>query len=241
MSVTPSRMPIPWISPGPSPGWSRDRLTRSDSGLSKGTTLSVRGRSLAPWARGRIAPSGTNAARLRASSWDRRECWFSTAFTKDSGAPSGRLRNTSARPAIAGSSRVSRSAARWPRIRRPAAGKPTSTRASTKPGPEGSPEIRIAVRSRTSWPPASIRIRPLWPDPAELPAWGIARRNPRARKSARAVRRARLEASAAGKPAVSPFIRTRTREGGAKGSRATRSTNTVISVSRRAHSPSRSR
>ena len=194
------------------------------------------GRSLAPLSRGRIAPSPTKAMSPRSRSWPRILSWFSTQSTNSrrlrSSSP---LRSIHARVAISRRSWVRSEAASPPNARRPAAGSPTSMRASTQFSPN-----TTAVRSSTSAPPASIETSPPLPVPARRgPTSRIDLRNARASQAAAATWRVRLPRARAGRAATSSGTRIRSLEGSAKGSAWTRSMKSVNSE--KVHSPSMSR
>jgi len=206
---------------GASSGWGTSTSTRSDAGDSKGLASSrVIGASLAPLARGRMDPSPTKATRPISPSRERRSSWFSTHATKRRSSPSGSCLQHSECSASRGSSSQSRRSASRPRMRRPAAGRPARRRSSTQRA-----ATTTALRSSTSWAPASTRTRPLEPDPraARSPA-AIRAPAARARKSWSAMRRTRLAKSSGGSPASSAVTRRRSFEGAAKGSPCTWST-----------------
>ena len=130
------------------------------------------------------------------------------------GGGAGRKRARAERRAREGAQVVAQEARGLP-AEHPAAlgGQPIESRASTCSG-----RTDTAVRCRTSCAPASTTIIPLLPSPLPRLRLAISRASARARKSSSAARRTGPSKSSGGKPASLSGTRSRTREGGAKGS-----------------------
>ena len=183
---------------------------------------SFSGLSLAPLSLGSTAPSATNATRPSPGSSPRRcsassavSTWslaFSTS-TPPSGAGMSPLRTTS------GSSSTRTILAARASTLRPCAGRPTAMRASMYPG-----STTIEVRGRTTWEVLCISSRPLPPEP-RFPR--TTRRISLSTLLVRKSSKATLRTGFANRSRSKGFslVRIRIREGGAKGSRCTLSTN----------------
>ena len=198
-------------------------LTRNGAGLTKGTAPSPKGRSLAPLSRGKTDPSATNATRPREGS--RSLKWFasSTVSTCSLARSRSTFSGTSARLTTSGNSSSSTARAARPSTLRPRAGRPTAILASTK-----SLCTTIEVRMRTFWEGRCISTLPLPPEPRSprTTAW-TARSTSRVRKSSKAVLRTRFSKRERSKRLSLVLILIR--DGGAKGSRWTRSMKSVKS------------